>query len=959
MRYLRALGAGLLLGALLVGIPGILALTIGNPLRGWPDLIAGDLSDTVLIDVLAAVAYLAWAQFSIAVAVEAIAATTRIRMPDQLPVVFSGQRRLARALITAAFLLANPVASIASPALAPRAVAAAVVVASPAGASREAASNTLTSAHAVAAERASTYMIRADGPSTFWDLAEHFLGNGQRWRDIWQLNEGRHQTDGTEMTSPGPLRPGWTVVLPIALQDEAAPVDTPPTRPSDVSSRTSSERRVMVAPGDSLWSISEVHLGDGNAWPQLFRLNKGKHQPDGGRLTDPDLIQPGWVLTLPDQVAQPPHTPTPPREPAQPSTTVPEPSEHQSTTTPVATATQAPSVSAEPALPSSPSAVTPTAGAVPTSERSDPASSAGVELPGGWVGLPLAAAISGAAAMVWVRRRQRHRYMPLRPEEDERDADDLSYVDDEDLQPLPAVVDRLRRSIRQQAPTLLDPEPPPPTVSEYLATPSPAPLPVAGPSGLKLADLRDLIPDRGLGLIGAGADSAARGLLVAMLTAGGTHDPDAQGTVVIPETTLRRLLAGDPDQVKNMQRLRMTADLDEAVAGIETIVLQRQRLLDEHDADDVEALRADPTSPPMPLVVLMSDTSPAEPVTNRLAALLEHGPSTNLAAVLLGEWRPGATATIDTDGRTAGEDGAAGSVRVAVLDQPTTEDLLRVITEAEPDCAAPSVEGAAAKAAFGEPSTLGAEPEVSLDTVASKVRIRLFGKVAVLDGEGQPVPGLRQNAGGLLAYLALHRKGADKNDILEAIWPDAPLRRAAERLSTEVGNLRRCIRLVSPDGNAQPVVNTGGRYHLNPEVVDVDLWSFEDAMATAMAASDPAERERSLHTATGARVLEMTRGQDHHWLEPLREQLRRKAIPAHLQLADQVAPTDATWAADLIQRAAALDPTSEDLSRRAIDAHARAGNKAAVDAELRRLRSALRDIDEVPSQETESLANSH
>ena len=32
----------------------------------------------------------------------------------------------------------------------------------------------------------------------------------------------------------------------------------------------------------------------------LFRLNKGKPQPDGGRLTDPDLIHPGWILTLPD-----------------------------------------------------------------------------------------------------------------------------------------------------------------------------------------------------------------------------------------------------------------------------------------------------------------------------------------------------------------------------------------------------------------------------------------------------------------------------------------------------------------------------------------------------------------------------------------------------------------------------------------------------------------------------------
>ena len=77
MRYLRAIGAGLLLVATVIGIPGLLAVTIGNPLRGWPDLAAGDLSDTALIDVLAAVAYVPWAQFAIAVLLEAIAATTR------------------------------------------------------------------------------------------------------------------------------------------------------------------------------------------------------------------------------------------------------------------------------------------------------------------------------------------------------------------------------------------------------------------------------------------------------------------------------------------------------------------------------------------------------------------------------------------------------------------------------------------------------------------------------------------------------------------------------------------------------------------------------------------------------------------------------------------------------------------------------------------------------------------
>ena len=244
-------------------------------------------------------------------------------------------------------------------------------------------------------------------------------------------------------------------------------------------------------------------------------------------------------------------------------------------------------------------------------------------------------------------------------------------------------------------------------------------------------------------------------------------------------------------------------------------------------------------------------------------------------------------------------------------------------------------------------------------TTAGKVQIRVFGKVAVLDHEGQPVPGLRQHAAGLLAYLAVHRKGADKSDILEAIWPDAPLRRAAERLSTEVGNLRRTIRTAAADQKAQPVVNTGGRYHLNPDVVDVDLWRFEDAVRRAGSTTDSADREYALGEAVRTFTPEMARGHDYHWLEPTREQLRRRAIRAHLQLADLVSADDVGQAAELTQSAARLDPTNEQLSRLAIEAHARAGNQPAVEAELRRLRTALSEIDETPSPETLSLADAH
>ncbi len=50
---------------------------------------------------------------------------------------------------------------------------------------------------------------------------------------------------------------------------------------------------------DTLWDIAERHLGDPLRWQEIFHLNQGCPQADGGCLTDPDLIDAGWQLSLP------------------------------------------------------------------------------------------------------------------------------------------------------------------------------------------------------------------------------------------------------------------------------------------------------------------------------------------------------------------------------------------------------------------------------------------------------------------------------------------------------------------------------------------------------------------------------------------------------------------------------------------------------------------------------------
>jgi nucleoid-associated protein YgaU len=57
----------------------------------------------------------------------------------------------------------------------------------------------------------------------------------------------------------------------------------------------SSTATYTVKPGDSLSKIAKQELGDAHAYMEIFNLNRDQ-------LSDPDKIQPGQVLKLPQRV---------------------------------------------------------------------------------------------------------------------------------------------------------------------------------------------------------------------------------------------------------------------------------------------------------------------------------------------------------------------------------------------------------------------------------------------------------------------------------------------------------------------------------------------------------------------------------------------------------------------------------------------------------------------------------
>ncbi len=49
---------------------------------------------------------------------------------------------------------------------------------------------------------------------SLWEIAQKYLGDGRRYREIFELNSGRIQPDGSRLTIASLIRPGWVLNMP-------------------------------------------------------------------------------------------------------------------------------------------------------------------------------------------------------------------------------------------------------------------------------------------------------------------------------------------------------------------------------------------------------------------------------------------------------------------------------------------------------------------------------------------------------------------------------------------------------------------------------------------------------------------------------------------------------------------------------------------------------------------------
>jgi hypothetical protein len=66
-------------------------------------------------------------------------------------------------------------------------------------------------------------------PEFLFEIAQRFLGNGDRNPEIFQLNKGRLQPDGLRLTRPEAILPGWILQLPPDAKGEGVQTGALPT----------------------------------------------------------------------------------------------------------------------------------------------------------------------------------------------------------------------------------------------------------------------------------------------------------------------------------------------------------------------------------------------------------------------------------------------------------------------------------------------------------------------------------------------------------------------------------------------------------------------------------------------------------------------------------------------------------------------------------------------------------
>src|SRR5437879_10267907 len=227
--------------------------------------------------------------------------------------------------------------------------------------------------------------------------------------------------------------------------------------------------------------------------------------------------------------------------------------------------------------------------------------------------------------------------------------------------------------------------------------------------------------------------------------------------------------------------------------------------------------------------------------------------------------------------------------------------------------------------------------------------LELLGTLSLRD-ETRPVPVAAQQKRplGLLAILGLGGKPGLSRDRIEAyLWPESSSARAQHALDQTVYAIRHAL-------GSDVIVATGRELRLNPDLVRVDVWEFEEAIRAGQWTAAVGHYKGPL--------LDGFHFADSHeldsWIETNRTRLRleyQKAIEFLANLAADASDHSQTvmW----LRRLANSDPLSAGATHKPMLALAAAGDRAGAVQYARAYQAVARQaIERAPGAGVESSA---
>jgi DNA-binding SARP family transcriptional activator len=228
-------------------------------------------------------------------------------------------------------------------------------------------------------------------------------------------------------------------------------------------------------------------------------------------------------------------------------------------------------------------------------------------------------------------------------------------------------------------------------------------------------------------------------------------------------------------------------------------------------------------------------------------------------------------------------------------------------------------------------------------------RISLLGPLTIVGSEKQGRR-LRGATREFLAYLALHQAGAQRDQIIDALWPDQTPEQGRNRLWRAVADVRTHF------GDAI-LTRNGDHYQLNRAQVTIDLDRLEHIISELGKGDSTNEPLPLLDEALALFTNEPLVGSDLPWAENEQRQLHATQLDLFERASRaRLAMGDATGALANAEGGLAREPYNEKLARLAMQAEAALGLRGAIISRYENLRGLLEEqLGLQPHRETRGL----